>query len=172
MLSLLLLTVMLAQAPSAERPASRGNRASLTNGELVDMLDTYAIVQAQKALQLADTQYAQFVARLKSLQQVRRRASQARNQLIQELRRLTQDPTPDENTLRARVRALHEHDATAAEELRRAYDALDEVLDPRQQARFRIFEDRIERQKLDLLLRVRHRANLKTPAPRKPDGSR
>ena len=36
--------------------------------------------------------------------------------------------------------------------MRRAYDAVDEVLDARQQARFRIFEERIERRKLDLLI--------------------
>jgi hypothetical protein len=35
---------------------------------------------------------------------------------------------------------------------------VDEVLDVRQQARFRMFEDMIERRKLDLLMRARQRA--------------
>jgi hypothetical protein len=35
---------------------------------------------------------------------------------------------------------------------------VDEVLTPRQQARFRLFEERIEQQKLDLLMRARARA--------------
>ena len=38
------------------------------------------------------------------------------------------------------------------------YDALDEVLDARQQARFRIFEERLEARKLDLLMRARQGA--------------
>jgi len=156
-LSLVLIAVTLAQAP-AERPAGRANRPTLTNGELVNMLDTYAIVQAQEALQLSGDQYGQFVSRLKRLQQVRRRNTQGRNQIMQELRRMAQAPTPDEQALRGRLKALQDHESAAADELRRAYEAVDELLDPRQQARFRLFEDRMERQKLDLLIRARNRA--------------
>jgi hypothetical protein len=155
MLTLLLMTLTIAQAP-AERPEGRANRpAGLTNGELVNMLDTYAIVQAQEALQLADNQYGQFVTRLKQLQRTRRQNMQKRNQIVQDLRRLTQETTIDEPALRARLKALHDHEVSAAEELRRAYDSVDEILDLRQQARFRIFEERMERQKLDLLMRAR-----------------
>jgi hypothetical protein len=49
--------------------------------------------------------------------------------------------------------------------LRKAYDSLDEVLDVRQQARFRIFEENLERRKMDLLLRARQRT-----AGRRGDG--
>ena len=59
--------------------------------------------------------------------------------------------------IRDRLKALRDHDDRAAVELRRAYDALDEVLDVRQQARFRMFEEMIERRKLDLLMRARQR---------------
>jgi Spy/CpxP family protein refolding chaperone len=166
MLLILLMTVSLAQAPPAERPG-RGERPALTNGELVNMLDTYAIVRAQDALQLADAQYGQFVTRLKRLQQIRRRNTQARHQIVQELRRLTQAPAADEQALRARLKALSDHEVAAAEELRRAYAAVDEVLDARQQARFRIFEEQMERRKLDLLMRARTRAAAPGPQPRR-----
>src|SRR5687767_3770472 len=103
MLLILAAVIALAQSPPAERPAARANRpATLTDGELVNMLDTYAIVQAQEALQLGDSQYGQFVTRLKRLQQVRRRNTQGRNQIIQELRRLTQAPAPDDAAIRGR----------------------------------------------------------------------
>src|SRR5688572_17513392 len=141
MLPLLLLVVTLAQAAPADRP-QRNRPPGLTNGELVNMLDTYAIVQAQEALQLADEQYGQFVTRLKRLQQIRRLNTHTRNQILQDLRRLTQQTTADETALRARLKALQDHEATAADELRRAYAAVDELLDARQQARFRIFEER------------------------------
>ena len=157
MLSLLILTIALAQTP-AERPAARPERPALTNAELVDMLDTYAIVQAQQALQLNDAQYGQFVTRLKRLHQIRRQNTRLRSQILQDLRRLTQEVAPDENALRTRMKALDDHDIRAADDLRRAYSAVDEVLDSRQQARFRLFEERIERQKLDLLMRARNRA--------------
>jgi hypothetical protein len=40
------------------------------------------------------------------------------------------------------------------------------VLDARQQARFRIFEERIEQQKLELLMRARRGTTEPVPAPR------
>lgn len=155
----LLPSVALAQGEGAQRP--RQDLGALPTGDLVNMLDTYAIVQAQDALQLNDAQYGQFVTRLRKLQETRRRNQRERNEMLQELRKLAgpQAPAqPDEAAIRERLKALREHDDRAAGELRRAYDALDEVLDARQQARFRIFEETIERRKLDLLVRARERA--------------
>jgi hypothetical protein len=141
---------------------------ALTPPVLADMMDTYAIVQAKQALSIDDDKYATFAARLKKLQDIRRRNQRARIRIVQELRRLTSDPkgaeaTPvDESAIKAQLTALREHDARAATELRQAYDSLDEILDPRQQARFRVFEEQIERRKLDLIVRAtrdRGRAN-------------
>jgi hypothetical protein len=144
-------------------PESRGpNRdpGELSAAEVVGMLDAYALLQAQSTLQLNDSQYGSFVGRLKTLQETRRRNQRARNQIVQELRRLTgpQVATVDEPAVRDRLKALRELDDRAAADLRRAYDSLDEVLDVRQQARFRIFEENLERRKMDLLLRARQRA--------------
>lgn len=144
-------------------PEARGpNRdpGELSPAEVVGMLDAYALVQAQNALQLNDSQYGSFVGRLKTLQETRRKNQRARNQIVQELRRLTnpQVATVDEAAVRDRLKALRELDEKSAAELRRAYDALDEVLDVRQQARFRIFEENLERRKMDLLMRARQRA--------------
>lgn len=144
-------------------PETRGNRpgGALSSGEVVAMLDAYAVVQAQEALQLNDAQYGPFVGRLKKLQETRRRNQQAHNQIVQDLRRLAgpqATPPFDEAAIRERLKALHDLDDRSAAELRRAYDAVDEVLDVPQQARFRMFEDMIERRKLDLLMRARQRA--------------
>jgi hypothetical protein len=135
--------------------------AGLSPGEVVAMLDAYAVVQAQDALALNDGQYGQFVIRLRKLQEARRRNQQARNQILQELRKLAgpqATPPFDETGIRDRLKALRDHDDRAAAELRRAYDTLDEVLDVRQQARFRTFEEMLERRKLDLLMRARQGA--------------
>ena len=167
MLPLLILTLALGQATSVDRPPRTRPGG---NGELITMLDTYAIVQAQEVLQLTDDQYGQFVTRLKRLQQVRRQNTRARNHILQELRRLSQETTVDDNAIRLRLKALQDHEVTAADELRRAYASVDEVLDTRQQARFRLFEERMELRKLDLLMRARNRA-ARAAVPRKPDGS-
>ncbi len=148
--------------PPAEPPARGrpGNPAGLSPVEVLNMLDAYALVQAESALELKDSQYGEFVTRLKKLQETRRRNQQARNRQIQELRRMTQPQAKpqDEGVIAERLKALKEHDTRAAAELGRAYDALDEVLDVRQQARFRAFEENLERRKIDLLMRARRGA--------------
>lgn len=163
MIGTLLVLVLSVQAANTVAPEARARRAAgeLAPGEVVAMLDAYALVQAQDALQLNDAQYGPFVGRLKKLQETRRRNQQARNQIVQELRRLAgpqaTDPI-DEATIRERLKALRELDDRSTVDLRRAYDSVDEVLDARQQARFRIFEEMIERRKLDLLMRARQGA--------------
>jgi hypothetical protein len=146
------------QQQQPQRP--RANRAApLTNAQLATMLDAYAIVQAQTFLELTDEQYGQFVARLRRLQQTRRRNMQARNKMLQELRRMTQpNAATDEAALRERVKALRDLDEQAAQAMRREHEAVDELLNARQQARFRLFEERIEQQKLDLVMRAQQRA--------------
>lgn len=164
-------TFALAQAPSAERPvppragthAAPANPSSgaLSDAELAAALDAYALVQARQWLALADDQYRVFAARLKRLQEARRRNQRVRHRLVLELRKLVGNraaPGADEASITAQLAALREHDDRSAAELRQAYDALDEVLDVRQQARFRLFEEQIELRKLDLMMRARERA--------------
>ena len=151
-----------AAAQQADPPVRgrAGNAAGLSPVEVLNMLDAYALVQAEGALELKESQYGEFVTRLKRMQETRRRNQQARNRQVQELRRMTQPQAKpqDDAVIAERLKALKEHDAKAAAELTRAYDALDEVLDVRQQARFRAFEDNLERRKIDLLMRARRGA--------------
>jgi hypothetical protein len=146
--------------PQAGRGRAAADNAGLSPAEIFNMLDAYAIVQAQETLQLGDGQYGEFVARLKRLQQTRRRNIQARNGILQELRRLAgpQAARIDENAIRERLKALDDHDERAAAELRKAYQGLDEILEPRQQARFRLLEEVLERRKIDLLKRAQQGA--------------
>jgi DNA repair ATPase RecN len=171
------LTLLLAISAHAQEPApqpgppeGRGGRAQgVRPAELAGMLDAWAIVQAQTALQLNDGQYGQFVTRLKRLQETRRRNTQMRNRLLAQIRALVAPGlTPDEAAIREKLKALRDHDEQTAAALRRDADAVDEVLDTRQQALFRLFEERIERQKLDLLMRARDRA--RPDAPVRPGG--
>jgi hypothetical protein len=165
------------QRAGAARAAAEDLKAEqpiepLPDIQLAAMLDTYAIVQAQQQLSIPDDKYGAFAARLKRLQDTRRRNQRMRVRIVQELRRLAGAKAPepvDENAIKTQLGALREHDARSATELLQAYAALDEVLDPRQQARFRIFEEVIEQRKLDLLVRARERARVNRPAPGAPD---
>jgi Spy/CpxP family protein refolding chaperone len=158
-------TPALASAQDKPVPPQRGraNRAAdgvLTPNEVMNVLDGYALVQAQEALQLNEAQYGQFVTRLKKLQETRRKNLQARRRLLQELQRGTgpQATNVDEAAVRQQLKTLREHDERSAVEVQKAYDAVDEVLDARQQARFRVFEERLEMRKIDLLMRARQGA--------------
>ncbi|MEN3339973.1 MAG: hypothetical protein V7647_3649 [Acidobacteriota bacterium] len=157
------LSTAVAQAPEGSPSTDNAARpaAQLSPGEISAMLDSYAAVRAREALSLDEAHYTAFVARLHRLHEVRRSNQQRHNQLLLELRRLAgapAEPPYDEAAIRERLKALREQDDRAALELRRAYEAVDEVLDPRQQARFRIFEETIERRKLDLVMRAREGA--------------
>jgi len=157
-------------APPPSVPEARGTRPQgIRPAELAAMLDAWAIVQAQTALQLNDTQYGQFVTRLKRLQETRRRNGQVRNRLLQQIRPLVAPGvSPDDTAIREKLKALRDHDEQTAAALRRDSEAVDEVLDARQQALFRLLEERLERQKLDLLMRARERARPAVPV--KPGG--
>ena len=112
-------------------------------------------MRAQQELQLTDEQFPQFLTKVRSLQEVRRRGLGERGRILQQLRRLSQDATADDTDLRSQLKALADLEGRSAEELRRAGDAVDQVLTIRQQARFRLFEEMMERRKVDLLMRAR-----------------
>ena len=75
--------------------------------------------------------------------------------VIQELRRLANDPQSDEAQLKERLKALGDLDARTLAEVARAFDAINQGLDARQQAKFRVFEENMERRKLELVTRAR-----------------
>lgn len=130
----------------------------MSPGEIQKLFDAYLVVEAQQALELTDQQYPQFLTRLRTLQDTRRRNQQARIQLMGQLQRLTNPRAVnrgDEASIKERLTALQDLESRNAAEMRKAYAALDEVLDVRQQARFRVFEEQIERRKIELLMRAR-----------------
>lgn len=138
--------------PAPVRPQAQG----VSPGEIQQLFDAMVLMQAQEALQLSDAQYPQFLTRLRSLQEARRRSDAERGRILQELRRLTQvDDPARRDQITTRLNRLHEIDAEAATATREAMDALDAILDVRQRALFRLFEEQMERRKVDLLTRAR-----------------
>lgn len=150
-----------AAAQAVQQPPARGRPpavAGLSPAEIQRWFDAFVLVQAQQALNLTDEQYAKFVAAMRSLQDVRRRNQQERMRRLRELARLSgPQAAGDDQAIAAALASLREHEAKAAGDLDRAYAAVDALLTPRQRARFRLFEDNMERRKLDLLLRARQR---------------
>jgi hypothetical protein len=150
-----------AQAPPPAGPRTAGqapaDQPPPTAADIQAWFDAMVLVQAQRALRLTDAQYPQFVGRVKALQDTRRRNQRERNQLVQEIQRILsgRNGPVDETQLRERLKALDDLQPKAAAEVRKAYENLDQVLDLRQQARFRVFEEQIERRRFEILLNAR-----------------
>lgn len=143
------------QAPPAQaRPPAGGD---LSPAEVQRLFDAYALVQAQEVLGLNDAQYPQFVTAMRALQETRRRNQQERMRLLRDLARMAgpNAPAGNDQEITTAIAALKQLDAKAASELEKAYGAVDGSLTLRQRARFRLFEEQMERRKIDLLLRAR-----------------
>ena len=140
--------------PRAGGPPPPADQA-VSPAEVQRMFDAYALMQAQEQLNIADDQFSAFLTRFKALQDVRRRTLQERARVIMEMRRMLNQPQPDETMIRERLKTLQDINARGGDEEKKAYDAIDQVLDLRQQARFRVFEEVMERRKLELVARAR-----------------
>ncbi len=153
----------MAQTPPSpgQPPPASAEAPGVTPGELQDLFDSYVMMQAQRQLRLTDAQLPQFVLKLKALQMTRRRADMQRLRIVQELRRLTlpANDRADEGQIRERLKDLEDLEARSAIEIRQAQVNLDQVLDVRQQGRFRVLEEQIERNKVELMMRARQQAN-------------
>jgi hypothetical protein len=154
-----------AQGAQQQRQGRQGRQAQqapglvddpgVTPNEIQRMFDAYALVQAQDQLALGDEQYGRFLARFKALQDIRRRSLQEHTRLVVELRRLLMQGQPDEAQLKDRMQALQDVDMRAIADVRKAYEAIDQTLDVKQQATFRVFEEQMERRKIELITRAR-----------------
>ncbi len=127
----------------------------LTPAEVQQLFDAFELVRAQEMLDLSDEQYPQFVVMLKNLQEHRRRVQQQRQRLLRELQRLSTRANADETALEERLATLSQLELDAAAAGREAMAAVDGLLTVRQQARFRIFQQAMERRRIELLFRAR-----------------
>jgi hypothetical protein len=156
LVALLLHAVPVLAQGNARPPSSAA--ADLSPAEIQRLFDAMLVADAQQALGLSDRQFPDFITRLRALQETRRGNLIQRVKLMAELQRLSNPRAatpPDEAALKERLTALQELESRSAAELRRAYNQIDDVLDVRQQARFRVLEEQLERRKLELLMRAR-----------------
>jgi hypothetical protein len=148
-----------AAAQDAPRQPESLARPGVSPGEIQRLFDAYVILQAQQELQLTDAQYPAFVQRMKALLDIRRQTQGERQRLLADIRRLSRagggERAAEDAELAARVKELEALRQRAQSDLQRALDEVDQVLDVRQRARFRVFEEQMERRKMELLMRAR-----------------
>jgi hypothetical protein len=142
-------------ARAGAQAGAQPGEATVSPAEIQRMFDSYALMQAQEQLKISDDRFPQFLTRFKALQDVRRRGLQERARIVQDLRRLVNDPEGDEGQIKDRLKSLDELEARSDGDVRKAFDAINQILDVRQQAKFRVFEENMERRKLELVTRAR-----------------
>ncbi len=143
-----------ANRPRAAEPPL-GADGGVSPAEIQRLFDAYVVMQAQQELELSDEQYPTFLSRVRALQDVRRRTDVERNRRMQMLRRTALDQASNENDIRVQLRELREFNERVAAEVGRAEESVTQVLTVRQQARFQVFQDAMERRKAELLMRAR-----------------
>ena len=133
------------------------------------MFDAYALVQAQEQLKLGDDSTrssSRGSRRCRSPPPRPGGAHAHRPDLRAPVGRRRQDRR---GAVTGRLKALQDLDARTAAEVKKAYEAIDQVLDSASRRRFRVFEEQMERRKLELVTRARqnNRANNRANAGRR-----
>lgn len=144
-----------AQRQAQRQNAPPGAEPGVSPAEIQRMFDSYALMQAQDQLQISDDQFPQFLTRFKALQDIRRQALQQRSRRIMELRRLLNAPQLDEPAVGEQMKGLEDLETRSQADVKKAYEAIDQILNVRQRAKFRVFEELMERRKLELVTRAR-----------------
>ena len=121
------------------------------------MIDAYIVSNLQESLGLSDEQFVKALPLVKRLLSERRELAEKRRENLRELRQAFQSGTATEGRVAERLRDVKALEADEREKTRRNLEALDGVLTPLQQAKFRVMEVEIEQKIRDLLSQARQR---------------
>ena len=174
-LSLLAGTDLSAQNPP---PGGRGNgqrqvppagaipNPNRPSADVQLLLDSLVMQKAQGHLQLTDDQMQRFFKPMKQLQLVRRQHLMRRTRLMNELRRMTQpEANFTDSQYEASVKQLDDLESEMLIVETKALADVDATLTPRQRARFRVFEEQMEVEKIKLLSNAARGGGPPNPAP-------
>ncbi len=136
-----------AQGAAGERPRP--------GDEAFRMIDAYMMSNMQESLQLTDDQYVKVLPLVKRLQTDRRGFVQRRQQAMQELRRVLASGVATEARVGDLLRQLKAVETDEPTAVKKDRDAIDAVLSPVQQAKFRVMEVEVEHKIRELMNQIR-----------------
>jgi hypothetical protein len=119
------------------------------------MVDAYVLANIQESLELDDDQYARVIPLVNKLQKTRREHFGERSRALRKMRRLLRSGTATEAEVVEALRAFNAVAAEGPERIRKQLAALDAILTPLQQAKYRVFEVEVERRMRELMRRSR-----------------
>ena len=161
MISRLVLTLVLALGAGGARalaqedaPAGRDRPA---RDEAFKMVDAYLVSNLQESLGLDDAQFAKAIPLVKRLQGERRSYFVERIRTVREMRRLLRQGGADQAEVLDLLKQLKALDVDGPAQTRKNQDALDALLTPVQQAKFRVLEVDVEQRMRELMNRAHPR---------------
>lgn len=123
--------------------------------EAFRMIEAYLVSNLQESLALSDDQFARLLPLVKRLQRDRREAGQRRMKALQELRRVMQAGGATEARVADLLREVKAAESEGPATVGRDMDAIDAVLGPVQQAKYRLLEVEVERKLRALMTEMR-----------------
>jgi len=155
---LLVLALLSIAAPAVAqgrlRQGGAGGRREARE-ELFKMVDAYIVSNLQESLGLTDEQFVKVLPLVKRLQTRRRENVQKRIETLAEMRRLLESGTATEPRVAELLKQLKAQEFDDPAAIRRDVEAIDAVLSPVQQAKFRLLEARVEQRIRELMSRAR-----------------
>jgi Spy/CpxP family protein refolding chaperone len=150
------LTLLLAAALApAQEPRHRDGRRPPPRDDVFQMVDEYFVGNLKDRLELTDDQLARLLPRVRLLQTERRELAQRRFHAMHELRGALRSGKATEAGVQELLRELKAVETEEPVALRRHRDAIDAVLTPVQQAKYRLLEVEVERRVRQALSRSR-----------------
>lgn len=163
------------QPPPARvgRPGAGRNPAEggLNMADVNEIFRGMELTSAERILQLSEQQFAPFMNEFRHLQRVRDQHQMQRQRLLNAIRQAINgfngQPPADDATVEALTKKFDEFERMMDQEIKARHAAVDAVLTVRQRARFRVFQENMERQKMELLAKVM-RSQGRGPTPEPP----
>ena len=146
----LALSAGVVSAQDADRPA-RGRPRE----EIFRLIDDHIARSLQEKVGLSDDQAARALPLVRRLHAERRRFAERRMRALFQMRRAVRAGAIDDARASEVLRELRAAEADEAAAVRAGQDALDAVLTPTQQVKYRIFETEIEHRLRQVMARVR-----------------
>lgn len=141
-----------APAFAQQRPGAGGVKP---RDEAFRMIDAYIVSNLQESLLLTDEQFTKLLPLVKRLQRDRRELVQRRIQALMEMRRTMAQGVATEARVQELLRELKAVEVEEPTTIRRDMDAIDALLSPLQQAKYRLLEVEVERKLRALMSQMR-----------------
>jgi Spy/CpxP family protein refolding chaperone len=137
------------------------------------MVDAYVLSNLQESLGLSDDQFVKLLPLVKRLQAERRETMERRSRALREMRRLLKSGSATEPEVLAQLKEFKAIETDEPARGRKDMEAIDGLLTPLQQAKFRVFEAEVGQKLRELMgqMRRQNRADSR-PDPakaRRPD---